>query len=94
MDGMSQTVTIREVNQHTSAIFQRVRQGEQLIVTNAGQPQARIIPYHPLDRYEQMIADGRITPASRHGYRSERSYAVTVDIDRLLDDERDERDFL
>jgi len=91
---MNQAVTIREVNQHTSAVFRRVREGEELIVTHAGQPQARIIPFRPRGRYEELAAEGRITPATTRGVQITRTYSVPVDVDDLVDADRAERDLL
>ena len=86
---MTQTVTIREVNQHTSAVFERVRQGEELIVTKDGQQLARITPFRQADTYEQMIADGRVIPGDR--LAAFQPMAAGVDIDSLLDQDRADR---
>jgi len=87
---MTQTVTIREVNQHTSAVFERVRRGEALIVTKDGQPQARITPFRQTDDYEQLIADGRVISAADRLAHFQ-PMAAGVDIDALLDQDRADR---
>jgi len=87
---MAQTVTIREVNQHTSAVFERVRQGEVLVVTKDGQPQARITPFRQADTYEQLIADGRVVSAADRTAPFQ-PMAAGVDIDSLLDQDRADR---
>jgi len=90
---MSQVITVREVNQNTSAVFRRIRAGEELIVTRAGQPEARIIPFQPRNRYEEMVADGRIIPAANNS-ASFTPLHSSVDIDQLLEDERADRPWL
>jgi len=87
---MAQMVTIRQVNQRTSAIFERVRQGEELIVTKSGRPQARITPYREADTYEQMVADGRIIPAVDRQAEFQ-PLTAGIDVDRFLDEERADR---
>jgi len=91
---MSVSVTIREVNQHTSAVFERVRAGENLVVTRDGQPVARVTPYQPLGTYEQMIADGRLLPAVNTGPLTDfHPVRASVDIEAILDEERADQDF-
>lgn len=61
-------VGIRELRQNLSVYVRRVReQGRAYEVTERGEPVARLTPLEnrPLSRYEQMVADGRITPATR-----------------------------
>ncbi len=88
---MPEVVTIREVNQHTSAAFQRVRDGAELIVTKAGQPLARIIPFQPRDAYERLVSDGRIVPAKNRRRGPVQAFDVPVDVDALVADDRAER---
>jgi prevent-host-death family protein len=92
---MTQSVTIREVNQHTSAVMERVRGGEELVVTRAGQPVARMVPYRPMSRYEQLLAEGRLIPAEAPGgfHPSEPLPKWTPAVEAALEAERAERDF-
>jgi len=94
MVDMTQTVTIREVNQHTSAVFARVSQGEALIVTKDGRPQAKITPYRGRDTFEQMVADGLIVPAVSSGAATIQPLQGGSEIDRILADERADRSWL
>jgi prevent-host-death family protein len=91
---MTQTITIREVNQHTSAVMDRAANGEELIVTKNGQPHARISPYKPRNTYEQMVADGRIIPAKTRSYQPIRSIPWSSEIEAILEDERADRDWM
>ena len=59
-------VGVRELRQNLSVYLDRVKAGETLAVTEHGQPVAQLAP-HPtkaVSIIDQMIADGRITPAT------------------------------
>ena len=57
---------MRELRQNLSVYLDRVKAGESLVVTEHGHPVARLGPNPPerLSIVDQMIADGRITPAT------------------------------
>lgn len=60
-------VGIRELRQNLSVYVRRVREeGRAYEVTERGEPVARLTPLEdrPMSLIEQMIADGRITPAT------------------------------
>jgi prevent-host-death family protein len=64
----AERVGIRELRQNLSVYVRRVRQeGRAYEVTERGEPVARLTPLEgrPMSRIERMIADGRITPATR-----------------------------
>jgi prevent-host-death family protein len=64
----SERVGIRELRQNLSVYVRRVREeGRAYEVTERGEPVARLTPLEdrPASLIDQMIADGRITPASR-----------------------------
>jgi len=89
---MTETVTVREVNQHTSAVFERARAGEELIVTWKGQPTARILPYQPVTTYERLVAEGRIIPPAATGPVVFRTFpSEGIDIDAIIAEDREER---
>jgi prevent-host-death family protein len=58
-------VGVRELRQNLSVYLDRVKAGETLEVTEHGHPVARLGPNPPvrLSMLDQMIADGRATPA-------------------------------
>jgi prevent-host-death family protein len=61
-------VGIRELRQNLSVYVKRVREeGRAYEVTERGEPVARLTPLtdRPTSLIEQMIADGRIAPATR-----------------------------
>jgi prevent-host-death family protein len=59
-------VGVRELRQNLSVYLDRVKAGETLEVTEHGQPVAQLAPRpaKPVSIIDQMIADGRITPAT------------------------------
>jgi len=60
-------VGIRELRQNLSIYVDRVKEGETLEVTEHGHPVAELGPIRrpSTSIYEQLVADGRITPATR-----------------------------
>ena len=56
-------VGIRELRDNLSRHLGEVRSGHTLTVTDHGRPIARIVPVDRPTRREQLIAEGRITPA-------------------------------
>lgn len=64
--GRPARVGVRELRQNLSVYLDRVKSGETLEVTEHGRPVARLAPNSPvkLSILDQMIADGRATPAT------------------------------
>lgn len=54
---------IRELRQNASSLIRRVIEGETIEVTERGRLVARIVPLHGRSVLDQMIAEGRATPA-------------------------------
>ena len=54
---------IRELRQNASGLIRRVIEGETIEVTERGRPVARIVPLHGRSVLDQMVAEGRATPA-------------------------------
>ena len=62
---MAISIGIRELRQHASRYFRRVRAGETITVTDRGEPFAEIRPMQRRgSAADQLIAAGRATPAS------------------------------
>ncbi len=61
-------VGVRELNQHTSRVIDRVLHGETIEVTDRGRPVARLVPISrgaaALDR---LVAEGHATPPTVDG---------------------------
>ncbi|MEX2195851.1 MAG: type II toxin-antitoxin system prevent-host-death family antitoxin [Thermoleophilaceae bacterium] len=59
-------VGVRELKNDLSGWLRRVDRGEQIRVTVRGRPVADLVPAgRPRDRMQQLIAEGKVTPASR-----------------------------
>ena len=88
-------VGVRERRQNLSVYLDRVKAGETLEVTEHGTPVARLTPNPPkrLSIIDQMIADGRITPA--RGDRRNLPYPPAIPgrpLSEILQEMRDEDD--
>jgi prevent-host-death family protein len=86
-------IGIRELNQQTSQVLERVRRGETLIVTDHGEPIARLVPIGAATSVlDELVAAGKaiaprskgpLPPAARFGDPSRDS----TDLVRTLRDE-------
>jgi prevent-host-death family protein len=57
-------IGIRELRQHASRYLRDVERGETIEVTDRGRPVARLSPVRPERGLEQLVAAGRVEPAS------------------------------
>lgn len=58
-------VGIRELRDGLSRHLASVREGHTITVTDHGRPVARIVPVGVPTRLEQLIGEGKVTPARR-----------------------------
>jgi prevent-host-death family protein len=58
-------IGIRELRDGLSRHLSAVREGGTITVTDHGRPVARIVPAGSPTRLEELIAEGRVTPAAR-----------------------------
>ena len=56
-------VGVRELKQNASAVLRRVKVGESIEITERGLPVARLVPIRQTSRLDQLVAEGRATPA-------------------------------
>jgi prevent-host-death family protein len=56
-------VGIRELRDNVSVVLRRVAAGEAIEVTDHGHPIARLVPVRYRNALDQMVAEGRATPA-------------------------------
>ena len=90
-------VGLREANQHFSRIMQRVRAGEEVVLTERGEPFARIVPIRH-SRQEavirQMVKEGLLRPAEKPGIMPDwkpRRVRGGIPSTQILREERDSR---
>lgn len=65
-----ETVTVGELNQQTARVLERIKAGETLLITEYGEPVARLVPAVPttgVPLLDQLIAQGRAIPAAAPG---------------------------
>ncbi|HWD79033.1 MAG TPA: type II toxin-antitoxin system prevent-host-death family antitoxin [Kribbella sp.] len=88
------SIPVRELNQHTSAVLARVANGESLEITVSGHPAARLVP---IDDNTSIRADlirrGRLIPASNPGplVLPAGEPDLSVDSTEIVSDLREER---
>jgi prevent-host-death family protein len=58
-------VGIRDLKNNLSRHLNAVKKGETITVTDHGQPFARIERINKVSKFDQLVAEGRITPASQ-----------------------------
>lgn len=58
-------VGVRDLKNNLSHHLKNVKDGEAITVTEHGRPIARIEPVDGVSRLDQLIAEGRATPAKR-----------------------------
>lgn len=58
-------VGLRELRNNLSRYLDRVREGEQLVVTDRGRAIARVLPLATERVLDRLIAEGVVTPARR-----------------------------
>jgi prevent-host-death family protein len=59
-------IGVRELKANLSKVLRQVDQGNRVRVTRRGRPVADIVPAESSEsQWERMIAEGKITPASR-----------------------------
>jgi antitoxin (DNA-binding transcriptional repressor) of toxin-antitoxin stability system len=93
------TVTVRELNQQTAKVLERIKGGESLVISEYGHAIARIVPAAPttgVAALDRLIAQGRALPATILGPipptppRDERDeeVALSATLAQMRDDER------
>ena len=58
-------VGVRDLRANLSSWLDRVQAGDEVIVTERGKPVARLTAVDAQSRLEELIAQGRVTPASK-----------------------------
>jgi prevent-host-death family protein len=84
------TVTRTELNQQTARVLARVRAGQDVTVTDRGEPIARITPITS-DRRTRRSASGALQPATEHGVPTIAEPIRDWSTEQMLEDMRGER---
>jgi len=62
-DGIMETINIHDAKTHFSKLLVRVHSGEEIIISKAGKPYAKLIPLEKQTHRKPGIAKGRVTKA-------------------------------
>ena len=81
-------VGIRRLRDNLSRYINRVREGEEVVVTDHGKAVARIVPLERSDLLEQLVAEGVVTPPVERGRTTPRRITPTAPVSPLIIEDR------
>jgi prevent-host-death family protein len=81
-------VGVRELRDHLSRYLDRVRDGEELVVTDRGRAIARVVPLGAERALDRLIAEGIVTPARQPKRRAPKPIKVTGTVSDLIGEQR------
>ena len=81
-------VGIRERKNHLSRYLDRVRDGDEVIVTDRGRAIARVVPFGEERVLDRLVADGVVTPARREKQRATKPIATKGPVSDLVGEQR------
>ncbi|WP_262852878.1 type II toxin-antitoxin system Phd/YefM family antitoxin [Mumia quercus] len=81
-------VGIRELRDGLSRHLATVRDGHTLTVTDHGRPVARIVPVEKPTTFEQLVTEGKITPAARRKAERRAPIRAGGTVSDLVDEQR------
>jgi len=79
-------VGVRELRNNLSGWLERVQAGDEVLVTERGKPVARIVPLERKSKLQQLIDEGKVTPASRPKTPIDRSKQLRLGPGKTLSD--------
>ncbi|KJE19528.1 prevent-host-death family protein [Frankia torreyi] len=93
--GRVDRVGVRELNQSTSQVIDRVRRGETIEVTDRGRPVARLVPIgRGTAALDRLVTEGRAIPPATEGpvpmppLLGDPAVSATNDLIAMRDEER------
>ncbi|MDQ3484588.1 MAG: type II toxin-antitoxin system prevent-host-death family antitoxin [Actinomycetota bacterium] len=81
-------VGVRELRDRLSRHLASVRHGHTITVTDHGRPVARIVPVGVPTKLEQLIAEGKVTPARRRRRPLPAPIKTSGTVSDLIDEQR------
>lgn len=81
-------VGVRDLRDGLSRHLAAVRGGQTITVTDHGKPIARIVPIEAPTALERLIAEGRVTPATRSKQPSMEPIATSGPVGDFVDEQR------
>jgi prevent-host-death family protein len=81
-------VGVRELRDHLSRYLDRVRDGDELVVTDRGRAIARVVPIGAERVLDRLIAEGVVTPARQLKRRAGKPIKTKGPVSDLIADQR------
>ena len=81
-------VGIRELRDHLSRYLERVRAGEEVVVTDRGSAIARLLPMNGERTIDRLIREGRVMPAKQPKRKAPRPIRTAGTVSDLVADQR------
>jgi len=81
-------VGVRELRNNLSRYLDRVRGGEEVVVTDRGHAIARVLPFGTERVLDRLIAEGVVTPAQRPKRRAGKPIKSKGTVSDLVADQR------
>lgn len=81
-------VGVRELRDHLSRYLDRVRDGEEVVVTERGRAIARVVPISGERTIDVLVREGLVTPAKRHARRRPDAVTTAGAVSDLVSEQR------
>jgi prevent-host-death family protein len=81
-------VDVGELRDHLSRYLDRVRDGDELVVTDRGRAIARVVPLGAERALDRLIAEGIVTPARQPKRRTAKPIKVKGTVSDLVGEQR------
>jgi prevent-host-death family protein len=81
-------VGVRELRDHLSRYLDRVREGDEVVITDRGRAIARVVPVGAERVLDRLIAEGIVTPARRPKRRAGKPIKTKGTVSDLVADQR------
>ena len=81
-------VGVRELRNNLSRYLDRVREGEEVVVTDRGRAVARVLPVSGERTIDRLIREGKVTPAKTRKRTRPRSAKTAGTVSDLIAEQR------
>ena len=81
-------VGVRQLRDGLSRHLAEVRSGHMITVTDHGRPIARMVPAGRLTRLEQLVTEGKVTPAKRPKQAAPKAVKTNGTVSDLIAEQR------
>jgi prevent-host-death family protein len=81
-------VGVRELRDHLSRYLDRVRAGEEVVVTERGRAIARVLPIGGERTIDRLVREGLVTPANHHRRRRPTAVKAAGPVSDLVAEQR------